>query len=169
MRAYQRERWARRHPGSVPKASRIEREAEPLCLAPHVLGYIAGILDGEGALCLGKRSGERAHHSRQFRIVVGNTSKALPEWLLATLGGNMRLASPGTPREKPVWNWELWAIEGSRLLKVVLPYLVIKRRHAEVVLAYREAGRAGDVEAMAALADEMDRLNRRGPHLNSTP
>ena len=132
-------------------------------LPVHVAAYAAGILDGEGSVCLGRRYGLRDQHAWQLRITVGNTSKALTDWLLVTLGGNARLGLPGTGGHKPVWYWELWAIEASRLLRAVLPYLVIKRRHAEVALEYREAVRNNDTGAMQALEQEITALNRKGP------
>lgn len=170
MARYRRKRYGSgldhpRHPRKPYESfpSRRDRAAAPLLLEPTVAGYIAGFIDGEGALCLGRRYEKaRAHHRRGLRLVLGNTDRQPLDWIQGHLGGSLRLGLPGTGGHKPVWYYELCGIDSRRLLRAILPLLFVKRRHAEVVLAYHEAAETKDPEAMARLGAEIDALNARG-------
>lgn len=147
-----------------------EREARPLILSPEVAAYAAGILDGEGCLTLSPRRRERK--TPETIIAVGNTDRRLILWLHEHFGGSFRPMRPATVRCKPTWHWQLWSIEARRLLRAVRPYLVIKQRHADVLLAFYDALQARPVrerlvepfaEPFCSLWDEIKRLNRKGP------
>ena len=164
-------RWLAKRKGRI---ARIDREANPMILASEVSGYIAGIIDGEGCITMDRRENK----SPMTLIAVGNTNERLIHWLHDRLGGSIRRMHPSTDRCKAVWHWQLYAIEARRLLRAILPHLMIKRRHAEIVLAFHAARimrhRHNPVvppepEPFASLLSELKALNRRGPRPDPSP
>lgn len=87
--------------------------------------YFAGIIDGEGYVCVYPNSG-------QYRIGVGNTNYELIDWLQKKIGGQVKERTMvkkinGGWRKKA---WE-WTLDGKltilSLLKKLLPYLIVKK------------------------------------------
>jgi hypothetical protein len=95
--------------------------------------YLAGILDGEG--CISARQGKRGI---DFRVVVGNVSLALMEWLTSRYGGTVYPTKTKSPRHQPFWIWKCSRTEGVECLRAALPYLVVKREQAELFIALTE-------------------------------
>ena len=144
-------------------------------------GYVAGLIDGEGSISLLRASqrgrGYADYHHLQVR--VHNTHLGLLEWLKSKLGGAVcRMHAAPTERHKQGYFWVNSTRPGVILLKLLLPYLIIKRRHAEVAIQYLErlwAARAtmrergvrvssvSDDPVILALVAELSALNRRGP------
>lgn len=101
--------------------------------------YTAGIIDGEGCLSI---TLHRTKRERQIlhRISVNNTNKALIEWLVEkTKLGHLYSYSGvngyyATGNRKPPYVWTLCAGAVRELLPEIMPYLVLKRRQAELML-----------------------------------
>ena len=102
-------------------------------------GYIAGILDGEGSLMLHISKTGMIHS----RINIGQKDKRLIDWLMETTG----VGTTGKPfdlsrkRNSNVHGTGLfhkWHVNRSweivPLLRAVLPYLVLKKRKAMVLI-----------------------------------
>jgi hypothetical protein len=96
---------------------------------PGVLGYVAGIIDGEGSIL--------RTNTGHWQVKVGMTDEPVMRWLHA-LGGT--LAYQSREREvnrRPVWTWQV-----SRrrdvvvLLQALMPYLIVKQEKAELALAW---------------------------------
>ena len=117
----------------------------PKIYAPTDLAYMAGIVDGEGCFFMAivpKRKGD-GYISEHFRglLKISNTDKKLIDWIMDTFQGSQssvkRLTS--TRRfERDVYDW---ISTGDRLLDIseqILPYLVIKKRHCEVMIKFRK-------------------------------
>lgn len=145
-----------------------------MTLTPEVAGYTAGILDGEGTVTLNLR---KAPRSTDALVVVGNTDERMLLWLQSHLGGVVSLAHRADAHCRTTWTWRLYSINARRLLRAILPLLVVKRRHAELVLAFhdaaerqREGNRSGrsritvDTEPFASIFADLRALNRKGPH-----
>ena len=92
-------------------------------------GYLAGIIDGEGCISLD----HRAHPI----LIVGNTSEALILWLRDHVAqGSVQVrSSHWNPKHKKQWAWRLAGQKIGPLLIALLPYLVIKKAQAELVIA----------------------------------
>ena len=105
------------------------------------LAYFAGIIDGEGCLSLtsGKRRPEGHAVTRSTQIYVGNTDPRVIQWIHARFGGSIALRpSPHPERHKPLWRWLCSGANIEPVLRAVLPYLIIKREQATLILAYRQ-------------------------------
>lgn len=107
------------------------------------IAYLAGIIDGEGSIYIGNFSSNPKTGAPYFQtnIQVTNTEKRLIDWLFASFGG---LISKRTPRQTPknstkqAWTWTASGERVTHLCELILPYLTIKTRQAEIMLEMRK-------------------------------
>lgn len=102
-----------------------------LVISPVNIGYIAGLIDGEGYIGILKNKGYS-----QPRVVIGITD-IRPLKKLKDITGVGTICMPKRrPNRKQAY---LWAVNNSRdiclLLKVIEPYLIVKKRNAREALA----------------------------------
>ena len=76
------------------------------------------------------------HH---FTVGVMNTSPALISWLSDQFGGSVYQHRPRSQKEhwKQCWEWRMKVQDIPTLLPPVIPYLVIKKRSAELAVEFR--------------------------------
>jgi hypothetical protein len=137
--------------------------------------YFAGLIDGEGTITVRMTtSPSTGNESMHCRLMMANTYEPVMQWVAKTFGGYLtapRAVRPGI--HKPVQNWYAGGTEAVRLCRRLLPYLKIKHRQAEIVLALSDLGytRGGKAprwvsdETLAArvpLIAEIRALNHRG-------
>jgi len=144
----------------------------PIELPVHIAAYAAGIIDGEGSFFLGPAGRDR-HVAMNLQVV--NTNADVIRWLQRTFGGGMSQARARSPRCKIPFHWMLTSRGVRKILPAMLPYLIVKRRHAEIILAWYAAllpyhrnhrKRALTFplrEPLASFYAEFRTLNRRGP------
>lgn len=102
------------------------------------LGYIAGVIDGEGSISIIKAS-TKYNFSYQLRLIVTNTDYRMLKWLKDTIGyGNVaeRKRSKYKPNWSNVYVYAITANKAKDLLKAVYPYLVIKREQADIAIEF---------------------------------
>jgi hypothetical protein len=144
---------------------RYVKRAKPLPLWPTAWAYIAGILDGEGSIGL-------ASHTQPYALCptvrVVNTHHGLIGELGRLLGGGTRCHLAGRPNQRSTWRWECSGTLAYEVLRRALPYLIVKRAHAEAILSARQGPALNGPEARAhnlAIRERIRQLNHRG----STP
>lgn len=106
------------------------------------IAYLAGIIDGEGSIYIGNFScnPKTKEPYYQTNIQVTNTDIALIDWLRKVFGG---LVTHRTPKQTPSNSRKdvyTWTISGERLTHIcelILPYLICKRKQAEIMLKMR--------------------------------
>jgi len=103
--------------------------------------YLAGIVDGEGALVISKHtSNHKRGYNYQVRLEVSNTEKRLPDWIFEHFDGRVSAYTPKqTPKNsrKPVFRW---TCEGERLTHIcelIYPFSVFKKEEIDIVLEMR--------------------------------
>ena len=135
--------------------------------------YMAGILDGEGHFSMYFHERFNRHH---VTVGVMNTSRDLIDWLVNNFGGYVYEHKPKShkPHWKPCWEWRMKVQEIPGRLPPILPYLVIKRRQAELAISFRETinpsannprkkGVSPEILALRhKIMDELKSLNRKG-------
>lgn len=145
-------------------------------LTPAELGYIAGIVDGEGYIGARMTINQRGRPSLKIRLCVANTDRSLVGWLRDKCGGSVTWLhqQPKAAHHKPVAQWELSTRGAPSLLRLVLPYLVIKSdraalaiRLSELIDEVRIGGRKKGVpedntKERIVLIEELRRLNKKG-------
>jgi hypothetical protein len=111
--------------------------------------YLAGIIDGEGCVSLGKRK----EYYITPTLQITNTSRALMEWLKANCGGNdYRRIFEKRVNRKDAWAWGLCGQAARDVIEAVRPYLVIKQKQADLVLkVYKKIGRKAKRNSLGRL------------------
>ena len=128
--------------------------------------YIAGIIDGEGSLMVYPFKSKDGYTIYQARLTVGNTKKELIDYLEKTTGiGRVRVSH--TPRGKPFYYWALHGNNIRKFLPGILPYLLLKRKQAGLLLEYLSIVKVGyrhlqGDDRRVGIASEMHRLNTGG-------
>ncbi len=137
-------------------------------------GYIAGLIDGEGTIWL--RWSVARHKSEAPSVIAGgglriyNSEEAVLRWVRATVGaGNVHSHARDGKGWRTDWRYEVGGWPACRLFESVLPYLIIKRRRAELFIEFTHfsVGATGrrsrtTVRWQNDLISELMRLNARG-------
>ena len=99
------------------------------------LAYIAGMLDGEGSLCVGKypRKGNRYLGYRAY-MCIANTYVPVLEFIKSIIGGKIVEQGKGSG----CYSLTLTTNEIRRWLPELLNHLIVKKNQAEVLLAFLE-------------------------------
>ena len=106
-------------------------------LTPLQIGYIGGLIDGEGSIIAMKRADGSI---KSYRLQVTNTCVAALEWCRQVTGiGAIQVKHHGigaTP--KPCGNWATYGTKAASVLRQVLPILIIKKEKALAAIALLE-------------------------------
>lgn len=115
------------------------------------LGYLAGIIDGEGTVYWNAMG---ARGTVYLRVV--NTDRPLIDWILEYTGcGNVYTHDDwGELGDKTIWAWTVNGARAASLLQVLAPLLIVKRERVAEVLAQWEASRPHLVRPGRRLAAE---------------
>ena len=109
-----------------------------------LLSYIAGIIDGEGSIRINKSFTPRdikvlkvINPTYNAQINLGMVEKQIPDLLKEAFGGNVR--EERVPKLRSIWRYSLTGrYQLIKVLNQLLPFLRIKRPHAEVVIDFCE-------------------------------
>lgn len=95
------------------------------------LGYIAGILDGEGTVGFHKNNGRFIAPN----VAVVNSNKEVLNWLKNEIGGGISFNSHGTNKVCSTWQLDRTR-DIHAFLNAIIPFLIIKRENARRVIDY---------------------------------
>lgn len=124
-------------------------------------GYLAGIIDGEGCITIGAGRKETCTNYNSI-IMVTNTNKKIIDWLQQQFGGNYyKIPASGNCKEAYRWRF-LKQKEIEKLLLAILPYLIIKREQAIVLLEFVRMSKETASQKREELFQKMKALNKRG-------
>jgi len=132
--------------------------------------YVAGILDGEGSVCLGRHfnngSGKKCLMLTPY-ITLHNTDRKMLEFCKTTIGGEIYLSRKSTETTKTKWQLSLYSSKKlSIILTRLIPSLITKRRRAVLLLEFclsrLKRGRKGYSERDLQIYEELRGLNQRG-------
>ena len=107
--------------------------------------YIAGLFDGEGTVLINERKSTSTYHrdfpSYALSIVISNSDRGIIDWLNDTYGGyvNEHSEDAGFESHRPSWQWKKFGTEAMGFLKLMLPFLRIKRRQVELAIAFQKS------------------------------
>lgn len=149
------------------------------------LAYLAGVIDSDGAISIiidrwRTKTGGKSPAYQEFIAIQQVQTEAL-EMLAGAFGGRVRWQKPQAVTRKPTYAWDLRNKSAVGAIRSLLPFLRIKRRQAEIVLALRaikDRGRKANTEARAGVLRtrflrptvlaEMESLARQVRALNDT-
>jgi hypothetical protein len=110
-----------------------------------ICAYMAGIVDGEGALTSGTYA--KAKNGNPWYttyLIISSTDEILIDWLVDNFGSKkFKYTRKQTPINslKTVYKWQC---TGDRLLhicEIIYPYLIIKKRQAEIIMEMVRSGK----------------------------
>jgi len=108
------------------------------------LAYMAGMFDGEGCICIGKAKVKNNRKGIRFALYLslGMANKYIPELFYLTFGGRILKIPPHSTdlvknAFKTQWTWRIDAQKAILCLKVLLPYLRLKRNEAELAIKFQ--------------------------------
>jgi len=106
----------------------------------EILAYTAGIIDGEGYIGI-SRGGFHSSGTPKYRmrVIVGTTSEELVRLLQYNFGGSVAKRKT-TGNRKQQWAWEIAALKAAKFLMKIYPYLLLKRKQAELCLSFQGEG-----------------------------
>lgn len=100
------------------------------------IAYVAGIIDGEGCIGFSYKKNKTGHERLTLIIQVDMTCHEVPEALRTQFGGTIFLINSKDEKHKSHSCWKIYQDEAGEFLKLILPYLIVKKRQAELALAY---------------------------------
>lgn len=123
------------------------------------IGYVAGILDGEGTISV---SYSQSRHARQptlsARVSVGSTHRGVLDWLRSLFGGNVyeHKGNQVHTRAKTYWTWVVQGRPAMDVVTLAEPHLRIKREQAVLMreVAALLLPRTGD-NRLRVVSDEL--------------
>lgn len=127
--------------------------------------YLAGILDGEGAVMLVSRRNSAGAH---LMVYVCNTHLGVLEWVAATtgMGRICKVDRSKHATAKDCYHWRVSGDTAESLLRKLLPFLIIKKDRAEIGVRFQERLKvpalAFDKAWQLEWMSEMKLLNKRG-------
>jgi hypothetical protein len=112
-------------------------QPKPRTMSELEVAWLAGLFDGEGSIILKKRS---RPNSLSSRITITNTFYPLLERVIEVTGTGklyeMTRYKPD-PSHARSWNWQCNGSNARLVLEQLLPWLIVKKERAEIILGLR--------------------------------
>lgn len=110
----------------------------------EILAYLAGIADGEAYIGIKKSKPYRnltgrVNPSYHERVQIRMVERAGLDLFCTTLGGWFYLEKPHAQKGRLLWCYQASDLKAANILRVLLPYLRVKKRQAATVLRLRES------------------------------
>jgi hypothetical protein len=138
----------------------------------NILAWVAGMFDGEGSLTL-KRAVRHGHTHHRIWITIGMANKPDNEKALVLMqklfGGYIGIHKNSDNRNDSI-HWTIASQMAYECLKKVSPFLIIKKKHAQLLIEFQEIcvsrkGKKNNLakfERQAQYFEELRKLNTRG-------
>lgn len=110
-------------------------------LTNEIIAYTAGLLDGEGCIRIESGSGGKRsiNVSYWLRVSIANTDKNVILWLKDKFGGTFYTAEhKNNSNWKICYTWRISSVEACKFLKLIQPYVQIKKEQVKVAIAFQE-------------------------------
>lgn len=142
--------------------------------------YLAGIIDGEGAIVIykrpprknkGKTSGGDKTPRYEVILAVGMTDRKVIYWLKDNFPGSICEVKAVRPKAKRrMWKWSVTGSNASDILKKVMPYLKTKALQACLAIYMQDSLKRkkawNGVPVDAGMIRERDRILKMNQMLN---
>ncbi len=130
----------------------------------EILAYTAGITDGEGHISILKKHKQNYYY---LQAGVRNTNEWLCQWLKMQFGGRITTWHPNRLNWKTSYQWIIEHKSAFEFLKLVLPYLNLKKPQADLAIKYQSRRSLLKRSESNKVLDEaeivlMTHLNKRG-------
>lgn len=98
-------------------------------------GYIAGIIDGEGSICLTQN---HPNEHRSPSITVTSTTKEMLFFLQELCGGHISIVKKAEGHHKQAWHWSLKGNASIELMTEIYSYLLVPEKYYRAKLIVQE-------------------------------
>lgn len=101
--------------------------------------YIAGLIDGESTITIGRRRhGKKSKSPWYYQPIIsmGNTNRAIVDFIAERYSGWVMARKPSNEKYKEWYQWFIRRDSMIGFLQDILPYLRLKRPQAEIVLQF---------------------------------
>ena len=107
------------------------------CYMESQIAWAAGLFDGEGCLVIRKPS--KSCRAWVLQLNLSNTHRpALEQFIRIVDVGHLRFRTFKPKNQwRTVWTWQTASRKAEQVLRILLPYLVIKRVEAELALEFQ--------------------------------
>ena len=111
---------------------------------PIILSYCAGVLDADGSFAIHTRDyrasrGGEGNVYHQSRIQIKQVQREAIDLLYFTFGGRPpRITPPTAVHGKPLFYWHLSSVKAAEVCKLLLPFLRLKKRQAELLIEMQD-------------------------------
>ena len=141
------------------------------------LQYMAGFTDGEGCISLPSagsnyyRKGScKKYYYISPKVVIANTRRDVLQKFKNQFGGYISPGKAANSKWKPVFSYQLEHKRALTFIKAIYPFLVLKRKQAELIFKYYKVSNGRTKRAfteyrlnrLRSLKMEMHVLNKRG-------
>lgn len=99
-----------------------------------MLEYMAGFFDGEGCIGIGPPRGTTLY---VLQVSIANTDKRPLGLFHKVYGGKLLGPLARGERCKPIYHWKAESKKAEQVVADLLPFLIIKRKQAELALEFR--------------------------------
>jgi hypothetical protein len=99
------------------------------------IAYVAGIIDGEGSICLTSRNKNKLPSPC---VSVSSTDPELLFWIKSKFGGKILGRTSRETHHKQAYVWTIFNRKALSFLRLIRPYLVIERRKLRTDLLINE-------------------------------
>jgi len=134
--------------------------------------YLAGLIDGEGCISICRRKHKQKKSDNWYyepQVIIANTDKRMVDFAIDLCGGWVAIPKKIKDHHKQQYHWKITGDDMRQLLSDVLPYLILKKKQAEIVLSFpnyqheRRNGRTKEeLDKQENLWREMKQLNCKG-------
>lgn len=97
--------------------------------------YIAGLVDGEGCISISR---DRRGVSYHLRVEISMVNKSVIQFLHNSLGGGFYRHNKARGRQREDWSWRVFGQRAYNVLKLLLPYLRVKKANAMLGIDFRD-------------------------------
>ena len=139
------------------------------------LAYMAGIIDGEGCIRIGRIQSPYCKRPFDHRatIQIGMTSQPVLLWVHHNFGGCLGVGRNESVRTKKTYQWSISAQQGTKLIKSLYKYLIEKKYQAKLFVEFAKTiGKKRNKQnyitdkiwnRRCVMFESMQKLNKKGP------
>lgn len=146
---------------------RHSKEVAPLNLDPIMVGYLAGLIDGEGHISVIRSKRPKGNFFYCGKIVISQANKKLIDLRDQLNIGSICFVDKRKINHKDLYVWSFSPNECRALLPEVMPYLFFKKQQAMLLIEYLELAKHTNNsdeyrQKASTIHKELQGLNRRG-------
>jgi len=133
------------------------------------LAYTAGIMDGEGSIGIARHKSKscKRGYALELTVQVTSSDEWLCQWLKFGFGGSLSHSTNSVGN--PMWHWIISARKAMEFLKLIIPYLNLKKPQAELAIKFQEAKKMRPVKTDEEMAvEEAQRILLQNMHRGKT-